>query len=179
MSTFALIYHSKIAFFAASYILAAGKNSITIIDNFLENLPALDDDIRAIKDIIITNIVLIGQTPAPTFKEKKRSTIFMERLAEFGVDEVTTDGYRNPIGIIRGTSPDKPPIFVMAHLDTFYERVLAIRERAASEPVDALLEELGALEKEAFGLLIAERLAADESFRIFTELLGQVRSELR
>jgi acetylornithine deacetylase/succinyl-diaminopimelate desuccinylase-like protein len=90
--------------------------------NFLNTLPDLVDDIKAIQDIIITNIVLIGQTPAPTFKEKRRSTIFMERLAEFGVDEVTTDGYRNPIGIIRGTSPDKPPIFVVAHLDTFYER---------------------------------------------------------
>ena len=92
------------------------------MDNFLENLPALVDDIRAIKDIIITNIVLIGQTPAPIFKEKRRGNVFMERMAEFGVDEVTTDGYRNPIGIIRGTSPEKPPIFVVAHLDTFYEK---------------------------------------------------------
>jgi acetylornithine deacetylase/succinyl-diaminopimelate desuccinylase-like protein len=92
------------------------------MNEFLQTLPNLVDKIKAFQDIIITNIVLIGQTPAPTFKEKKRSTIFMERLAEFGVDEVTTDGYRNPIGIIRGSSPDKPPIFVMAHLDTFYER---------------------------------------------------------
>ena len=88
------------------------------MDNFLENLPALVDDIRAIKDIIITNIVLIGQTPAPIFKEKRRGNVFMERMAEFGVDEVTTDGYRNPIGIIRGTSSENPPIFVVAHLDT-------------------------------------------------------------
>ena len=92
------------------------------MNEFLQTLPNLVDKIKAFQDIIITNIILIGQTPAPTFKEKKRSTIFMERLAEFGVDEVTTDGYRNPIGIIRGSSPDKPPIFVMAHLDTFYER---------------------------------------------------------
>ena len=92
------------------------------MNEFLQTLPNLVDKIKAFQDIVITNIVLIGQTPAPTFKEKKRSTIFMERLAEFGVDEVTTDGYRNPIGIIRGSSPDKPPIFVMAHLDTFYER---------------------------------------------------------
>ena len=90
--------------------------------DFLENLPDLIDEIKAVKDIIITNIVLIGQTPAPTFKEKRRSVVFMERLAEFGVDEVTIDGYRNPIGIIRGTASDKPPIFVMAHLDTFYEK---------------------------------------------------------
>ena len=92
------------------------------MDHFLENLPALVDDIRAIKDIIITNIVLIGQTPAPTFKEKRRSTVFMDRLAEFGVDEVTTDGYRNPIGIIRGAEPEKPPIFLVAHMDTFFEK---------------------------------------------------------
>lgn len=46
----------------------------------------------------------------------------MERLAEFQVDEITTDGYRNPIGIIRGTDASKPPIFVLAHMDTFYEK---------------------------------------------------------
>ena len=92
------------------------------MNNFFENLPAMVDEIKAVKDIIITNIVLIGQIPAPTFKEKRRSVVFMERLAEFGVDEVTTDGYRNPIGIIRGTSSEKPPIFVVAHLDTFYEQ---------------------------------------------------------
>jgi len=44
----------------------------------------------------------------------------MERLAEFQVDECSTDGYRNPIGIIRGTSESKPPIFVVAHLDTLF-----------------------------------------------------------
>jgi len=78
------------------------------------------DAIRAIKEIIIANIVLIGQTPSPTFKEEKRTRIFMERLSEAQVDECTTDAYGNPIGIIRGTSDAKPPIFVVAHLDTFF-----------------------------------------------------------
>jgi len=64
-------------------------------------------------------------------------------------------------------------------VDTFYAKILDIRERAAAEPHEVLITELGELEKEAFALLIAERLAADESFRIFTELLGQVRNELR
>ena len=89
------------------------------MDEFLQNLPKLVEEIKAARDIIITNVVLIGQIPAPTFKEKRRSAVFMERLAEFGVDEVTTDGYRNPIGIIRGTASDKPPIFVVAHLYPF------------------------------------------------------------
>lgn len=102
------------------------------MDNFLETLPALVDQIRSLREIIITNIVLIGQTPAPTFREKRRSKLFMERLAEFQVDEVTTDGYRNPIGIIRGTDSSRPPIFVLAHLDTLYEK---------NQPLNYVIEE--------------------------------------
>lgn len=102
------------------------------MNNFLEQLSGLVDQIKSMREIIITNIVLIGQTPAPTFREKKRSKLFMERLAEFGVDEVTTDGYRNPIGIIRGTDASKPPIFILAHLDTFSEK---------AQPLDYTIEE--------------------------------------
>jgi len=86
--------------------------------DYLNKLPAIVDAIEAMKEIIITNVVLIGQISAPTFNERRRATVFMERLSEFQVDECTTDGYRNPVGIIRGTSETKPPIFVVAHLDT-------------------------------------------------------------
>jgi acetylornithine deacetylase/succinyl-diaminopimelate desuccinylase-like protein len=92
------------------------------MEKYLEKLPSFVDAIESIKETIITNILLIGQVPAPTFKEKNRSRIFLDRLAEFGVDECSTDGYRNPIGIIRGTSGTKPPIIVVAHLDTFFGR---------------------------------------------------------
>jgi acetylornithine deacetylase/succinyl-diaminopimelate desuccinylase-like protein len=89
---------------------------------FLDRLPETVDALRAIKETIISNIVLIGQTPSLTFREKRRALLFMERLAESQVDEVTTDDYHNPIGIIRGTDETKPPIFVVAHLDTFFCR---------------------------------------------------------
>lgn len=87
---------------------------------YLEELPASVETIAALKDSILANIVLLGQIPAPTFKEKQRAAAFLERLAEFQVDECTFDGYRNPIGIIRGASRSKPPIFVVAHLDTLF-----------------------------------------------------------
>ena len=90
------------------------------MDNYLDKLPEFVDTIKSIKETIITNIILIGQIPAPTFKERRRTSVFMERLAEFQVDECTTDGYRNPISIIKGTSETKPPIFVVAHLDTIF-----------------------------------------------------------
>jgi di/tripeptidase len=90
--------------------------------NYLEKVPTYVEQIRAIRETILTNIVLIGQIPAPTFKEKRRTQVFLDRLAEFQVDECTTDGYRNPIGVIHGTNGSKPPIFVVAHLDTFFGR---------------------------------------------------------
>jgi len=88
----------------------------------LDKLPSFVEAIKSIKETIIANIVFIGQIPAPTFKEKRRTDFFLERLSEFQVDECTTDGYRNPIGIIRGTSTSKPPIFVVSHIDTVFEK---------------------------------------------------------
>ena len=91
------------------------------MQDYLDKLTEYVDILESIKEVIIANIVFLGQVPAPTFKEKRRSRLFLERLAGFNVDECTTDGYQNPIGIIRGTSKDKPPIFIVAHMDTLFK----------------------------------------------------------
>jgi len=64
-------------------------------------------------------------------------------------------------------------------IDVFYIRVMEIQQRARGEDAQLLLQELFELEREAFASLIGEKLAADESFRIFTDLLERVRVELR
>ena len=89
--------------------------SENVLNGYVEKL-------REIADAIITNIVFIGQVPAPTFQESDRVKLFMERLSEFQIDECTMDGYSNPIGIIRGSCRDKPPIFVVAHMDTPFSK---------------------------------------------------------
>ena len=88
----------------------------------LHRLSEYEDISRSILETILTNIILIGQHPAPTFQEMDRCAIVMDRLAEFQVDECTTDGYGNPIGILRGSSPHSPAIFLVAHLDTAFEK---------------------------------------------------------
>jgi tripeptide aminopeptidase len=75
---------------------------------------------RKMADAIITNIVFMGQVPAPTSEEGKRVNLFMERLSHFQVNECTTDSFNNPIAIIHGNSRKKPPIFVVAHMDTAF-----------------------------------------------------------
>ncbi len=87
----------------------------------LQRLPEFVKIIRSIQETIITNIVLIGQIPSPTFQEKQRTDVFLDRLTDYQVDECTTDGYGNPIGIIRGTSTRRSPIFIVAHLDTHHK----------------------------------------------------------
>jgi len=92
------------------------------MDKYLDVLPTFVDKIREVREIIISNIVFIGQISAPTFHERRRAERLVERFAEFQVDECTIDDFGNPIGVIHGSSSSvKPSIFVVAHLDTFSE----------------------------------------------------------
>lgn len=108
------------------------------METYIDQIPSFVNAIKSMKAFILANIVLIGQVPAPTFKEKRRSEWFMDRLAGFQVDECTTDGYRNPIGIIRGTSRRKLPIFLIAHLDTHFglevDHCFTVKEKTITGP---------------------------------------------
>ncbi len=91
------------------------------MEKYREQLQRFEENIRAIREIIISNIVLIGQIPAPTFHESRRAERLVERVAEFPVDECSLDAFGNPVAVIRGQSNTVPPIFLVAHLDTFSE----------------------------------------------------------
>jgi len=122
------------------------------MDKYLEALPLFVDKIREIREIVISNIVLLGQIPAPTFHEKRRAQHLVERLAEFQVDECAIDDYGNPIGVIRGTSSTKPPIFVVAHLDTVSE----VRDDLHYEVTDKIISGIGVSDNSAaVGVLVS------------------------
>jgi hypothetical protein len=63
-------------------------------------------------------------------------------------------------------------------IDTFYTRAFAIRKQAQPGNCRELKKQLIKLEEEAFASLINEKLAANESFRIFTDLLARIHSEI-
>lgn len=63
-------------------------------------------------------------------------------------------------------------------IDVFYARVFAIRDEQGQRSPAESLAELDMLEREAFESLISEKLSANESFRIFTDLLSQARTEI-
>ena len=92
------------------------------MDQIIAQLPGFVAAIEAIRELVLANVVLLGQIPSPTFQEQARTNAFLERLSQAQVDECTTDGYRNPIAIIRGTANGPAPLFVVAHLDTLFGR---------------------------------------------------------
>ena len=67
-------------------------------------------------------------------------------------------------------------------IDKFLAHILGIRDSIADQPpaeVDALRREIRDLQDEALQMLIEEKLAADESFRIFMSLSNDLVDELR
>ena len=68
-------------------------------------------------------------------------------------------------------------------IDTFYQRAIAIRKSVADAKDPAVrsraLAEIRQLQDSAFDLLVQERLAADESFRIFITLSNDIIADLR
>lgn len=68
-------------------------------------------------------------------------------------------------------------------IDRFYTDVMAIRdsvdERSPASERAAAVERVRALQNEAFGMLIDEKLAADESFRIFVTLSNDIITQLK
>ena len=115
------------------------------MDKYLDSLPMFVDKIREIREVIISNIVLIGQIPAPTFHERRRAEHLVERLAESQMDECAIDDYGNPMGMIRGTSPTKPPIFIVAHIDTFSE----VENNIHYEVTDKIISGIGVSDNSA------------------------------
>ena len=89
---------------------------------YLNQISLFAETIKSLKDTTITNIVLIGQIPAPTFEEAPRAGMLLERLTGTGIGPCSTDSIGNPVAVIKGTDSEKPPIFVVAHLDTVVDR---------------------------------------------------------
>ena len=67
-------------------------------------------------------------------------------------------------------------------IDTFYSKTIALQrsvdESSGSDEITQVIDEVRALQNVAFDLLVDEKLAADESFRIFITLSNDVLQQL-
>jgi tripeptide aminopeptidase len=71
-----------------------------------------------IKETLLSNLVMISETPAPTFREHSRARCLVNRYISNNLLNCYVDELGNALGIIPGKSDRN--IILVAHLDTFF-----------------------------------------------------------
>lgn len=85
----------------------------------IEDPAALVAGVKNCRDILLANLVMVAETPAPAFGEEARVRFLLDRFREAGLDNISSDEATNAIGYLPGTSGDRT-IAVVAHTDTVF-----------------------------------------------------------
>ena len=83
----------------------------------LARMPGLAAELEPYREMLLANVVMVGEIPAPTFAEEERVSFIKQRFTECGLQSCSSDEVGNGMGIIPGTR-GKKTILVSAHVDT-------------------------------------------------------------
>jgi di/tripeptidase len=75
---------------------------------------------EALRERVLADAVMIGEIPAPTFKEEPLVRFLADRFTEEGLDQVTVDEVLNATAILPGSTGEKN-ILVAAHTDRVWD----------------------------------------------------------
>lgn len=103
-------------------------------DRILESVDRYRDELRGLKDILLANLVMVGEIPAETYKEEKRVRFILDRFRECGLDKISTDEANNALAVLPG-SKGKGSILVCAHIDTLFEESIDHTVKVDAEAV--------------------------------------------
>lgn len=87
-----------------------------------KSLPDLHKKLKKYREFLLANLVMIGETPSPTFKEERRIEFILNRFAEAGLTESMIDEGGNGVGLLSGSAPkeERKAILLSAHADTIF-----------------------------------------------------------
>jgi acetylornithine deacetylase/succinyl-diaminopimelate desuccinylase-like protein len=85
----------------------------------LADLPRMQAAARQVSEILLANLVMIGEIPAPTFGEAERARFLQDRFNECDLQNCCTDEMDNVCALLPGTS-GKRTLLLVAHLDTLH-----------------------------------------------------------
>ncbi len=88
-------------------------------EDILSSLEGVKGKAQELKEILLANLVMIGEIPAPTFDEDERIEFLMNRFKEAEISKNSVDEVGNGIGILEGKNDDGN-ILVVAHADTVF-----------------------------------------------------------
>ena len=84
------------------------------LQNLVRELPRRLEPYR---EMLLANLVMIAEIPAPTFEEARRVEFLKQRFTECGLQNISTDQVGNALAVLPGTHGEKA-ILVNAHIDT-------------------------------------------------------------
>lgn len=82
-----------------------------------ELISRLPSALEGHREIILANLVMIGEIPAPTFHEQARIDFLQQRFTESGLQNVGSDEVGNGVAVLPGSESHRN-ILVSAHADT-------------------------------------------------------------
>ncbi len=85
----------------------------------IASLRDIRKELYPLREILLANLVMIGEIPSPTFNEDKRIQFIKQRFTEAGLQNCSTDEMGNALAILHGRQGDKN-IVVSAHTDTIF-----------------------------------------------------------
>ena len=88
--------------------------------NLLSDLPTQIEKLREIRKLVLTDAVLLGEIPAPTFNESDRIRLTVDRFRENGLEDPEIDEHGNASAVLPG-SEGGSSILVMAHADSVFD----------------------------------------------------------
>ncbi len=87
------------------------------LENIIARGHGLIKELEAYREMLLANVVMISEIPAPTFAERERIIFFQQRLVEEGLHSISIDEVGNGVGILPGRE-GRQTILVTAHADT-------------------------------------------------------------
>ncbi|MDD5483473.1 MAG: peptidase [Kiritimatiellae bacterium] len=92
---------------------------MAVMENILPELPRIREAAAAMREVVLANLVMLGEAPAPTSQESRRISLLVERFSEFGLQHAAIDDLGNGLGVLYGTE-GKRTILLTANADTMF-----------------------------------------------------------
>ena len=89
------------------------------LESLLKKIPEQMERLKAVRETCLTDAVLLGEIPSPTFGEEERVRLALDRFRENGLDDPEIDEFGNASGTLPGTEGGAS-ILVTAHADSVF-----------------------------------------------------------
>ncbi len=84
-------------------------------------LKGLEKKLEKYRELLLANLVMVGEIPAPTSDEARRVQFILNRFDEAGLTDSSIDDRGNGIGVLSGKE-GKSSILLNAHADTIFSK---------------------------------------------------------